>query len=767
MTKTFLTYLFVSLSVIVWGQVPSNNTCATASTLTYNGACVNGTSSLADIASDGITAEPACWAGGAADWNESVWYRVTLPAGQTTLAISVLAGTLANNNTGMLIYSGTCGALVQQACVLGSGFISATGLTAGGTYFIMLDGVGGNDGDFCISAGPTPTNDTRCTATAITVGAGCLNGSNAGSTDGGDPDPSCLNGPANTENSVWYSFVATDDSITINFGDGTLQTSLIAAVYNSSTGACGGAFTEIGCTNNGGEIELTPLIIGRTYFIQVDGRTSDMGTFCISAYETPPPPPPIGTCSNPRDLFLAGDCNNISGRQYDEQNNLLSTNTATGNDGGASMAGTQYLNSVEQGCTGSDVGQQGYWVRFTATSSSINVANYGGAGYDYSLFTGTPTNLTCTAGLTPAGCLSVAASDLTGNTLSTTSGRTYYMLITPSGTGTATTAFACLTASTSFAPANNNCTSATQLQFGQGYSLTTANATVDNNNTLCSGSTENNIWVYYQATYTGTAYVFLQDQDCACANGTQMSIYNASTGCPNNSSTCSIYINPNNDNDFSGQFNVVNGNRYYIQLDGYAGCACSFNLCINSINSADCSVLLLPLSLSSSTAKCNDGKVKINWTTESENNTKEFEIESSLDGIEFNKIGSVTAAGYSDTELVYEFIDINPYSNYSYYRIKQIDLNNEVFLSNIMSVTCESKTETFSIYPNPGNGIFHFNSLNKGKLTVYNSLGEIAYVKNCQEGQSELNLGHLEDGIYYFRLDGHSGSNLKKIIIRR
>ena len=766
MKRTIFTAMLITILGLSYAQIPVNNTCITATTLSYNGACVNGTNTGANTTADGILTPPTCFtpSGGQADWNESVWYSITIPAGQSSLLITITAGTL--NAASMALYSGSCGSLTQLGCADNTLSLAITSI-APGTYYLRLDGNAATDGTFCIAAQPTLANDNRCSAISLTVGGSCMPGTNFGATDGGDPDPSCQTGPANTENSVWYSFVATDDSITVNYGNGTMLTSLSSAVYSSSNGTCSGVFTEIGCTNNGSEIDLTGLILGQIYFIQVDGKADITGTFCMRVYETPPPPEPIGTCTNPRDLYLATDCNNLVGSFYDEQNNLLSTNQTTGNDAGASMIGSQYFNFIEQSCGGTDFGQQGYWVRFKATTNSINVANYGSAGYDYSLYTGTPTNSTCTAGLTPAGCLTVVSGDLTGNAMPTASGRTYYMLITPSGTNTTTTAFACITATNQFIPLNDNCSNAVALNFGTSYNLTTSNATIDIASTLCSGTTENNIWVYYQATYSGSAYVFLQDQDCACPNGTQMSIYSASSSCPNASSGCLITLNPNNDNDFSGQFNVVNGNVYYIQIDGFAGCACSFNLCINSINSADCSFLLLPLSLSSSSAKCDDGKVNINWTTESENNTKEFEIESSLDGIEFNKIGSIPAAGFSDTELAYEFIDNNPYANYSYYRIKQVDNNNDVFLSKIMSVSCESKSETFSIYPNPGNGVFNFNCLNDGKLTIYSSLGEVRYFKNCQQGQTELDLSHLSEGIYYIRLEAESSISLKKIIIRK
>ncbi len=632
MIRNIITSTLLSLSVLSYAQIPVNNTCVTATTLTYNGVCVNGTNTGANIVSDGISVAPSCFStsGGQTDWNESVWYSIIVPAGQTGLIINVTAGTLAAAS--MALYSGSCGTLTQITCA-----------------------------------------------------------------------------------------------------DNTL---ILAA----------------------------PSLVPGTYFLMLDGNAATDGTFCIAAQS---PLPPIGICSNPRDLYLAGDCNNLVGSFYDEQNNILSTNTTTGNDGGASMSSIQYLNFVEQSCGGTDVGQQGYWVRFKATSSSINVANYGGAGYDYSLYTGTPANSFCTAGLTPAGCLTVVAGDLTGNTLATANGRTYYLLITPSGTGTASTAYACLTAATSFQPTNDNCANAIPMNFGTAYNLTTSNATVDIASTLCSGTTENNIWSYYQATYTGIAYVFLQDQDCACPNGTQMSIYNANTGCPTASSGCSVTLNPNNDNDFSGQFNVVNGSTYYIQLDGFAGCGCSFNLCINTVNSADCSMLLLPVEITDLNLYCENNKATLKWSTESELNSSHFEIQKSADGIEFDNIGTVNAAGNSNHTINYEFTDNNNTTGYQYYRIKEVDTDNQFYLSKIMTLDCGNDSETFSVYPNPGKGVFNVNSLSDGNLSVYNSIGTIVFFKNCQEGKSELDLEQLEDGIYYIRLDGQSSSMLKKIMIRR
>lgn len=73
-----------------------------------------------------------------------------------------------------------------------------------------------------------------------------------------------------------------------------------------------------------------------------------------------------------------------------------------------------------------------------------------------------------------------------------------------------------------------------------------------------------------------------------------------------------------------------------------------------------------------------DGRVEdignlLFWTTASENETKEFTVERSLDGFLFEEIGSVEADGYSNTDLAYQLMDYNAPLGYSYYRLLETD----------------------------------------------------------------------------------------------
>jgi len=84
-------------------------------------------------------------------------------------------------------------------------------------------------------------------------------------------------------------------------------------------------------------------------------------------------------------------------------------------------------------------------------------------------------------------------------------------------------------------------------------------------------------------------------------------------------------------------------------------------------------------------------KVVIKWSTMSETNCDEFQIERSLDRNNFQKVGSVEASGNSSDKKDYTFEDNSVFkaaSNTFYYRIRICDFGGkESLFSEIISVT--------------------------------------------------------------------------------
>lgn len=88
----------------------------------------------------------------------------------------------------------------------------------------------------------------------------------------------------------------------------------------------------------------------------------------------------------------------------------------------------------------------------------------------------------------------------------------------------------------------------------------------------------------------------------------------------------------------------------------------------------------LPVELSSFEGQTLDGYNLITWTTESENNSDYFSLESSFDGEEWKQINLQGAAVNSTSTTNYHYSDDN-FRKLTYYRLKQYDIDgqNETF----------------------------------------------------------------------------------------
>ena len=76
----------------------------------------------------------------------------------------------------------------------------------------------------------------------------------------------------------------------------------------------------------------------------------------------------------------------------------------------------------------------------------------------------------------------------------------------------------------------------------------------------------------------------------------------------------------------------------------------------------------------------------LSWATATETNNDHFEIERSLDAINFKVIQKIPGTINSMTKTKYVYLDSNPEAGINYYRLKQVDLNGEFKYANIIDV---------------------------------------------------------------------------------
>jgi Secretion system C-terminal sorting domain/Fibronectin type III domain len=109
-----------------------------------------------------------------------------------------------------------------------------------------------------------------------------------------------------------------------------------------------------------------------------------------------------------------------------------------------------------------------------------------------------------------------------------------------------------------------------------------------------------------------------------------------------------------------------------------------------------------------------NNSVSLNWKTYSEINSKEFQVERSVDGISFETIHIVAAAGSSSVSLIYNYLDNgHPQAQVLYYRLKQVDNDGQFQYSKVIRLRFKDGSFYINrIYPQPATDVIHIDMTN-------------------------------------------------------
>ena len=98
------------------------------------------------------------------------------------------------------------------------------------------------------------------------------------------------------------------------------------------------------------------------------------------------------------------------------------------------------------------------------------------------------------------------------------------------------------------------------------------------------------------------------------------------------------------------------------------------------------SISTLPVELMTFKGAALGSTAKLSWSTATEKNNRDFNVERSRDGKTFERIGTVAGAGNSSTKLDYSFTDQKPGAGVNYYRLLQTDFDGKTSYSNVVAV---------------------------------------------------------------------------------
>jgi hypothetical protein len=157
----------------------------------------------------------------------------------------------------------------------------------------------------------------------------------------------------------------------------------------------------------------------------------------------------------------------------------------------------------------------------------------------------------------------------------------------------------------------------------------------------------------------------------------------------------------------------------------------------------------LPVKLIYFNVKAEGKKAHLSWQTATEQNSDRFDIERSVDGLHFEKIGWVKAAGNSTSHIDYNYFDLSPKKGINYYRLKEVDIDNRLQFSEIKTAHFGDDI-VFALYNNPTNGSDLKLTVNllPSVLSVFDVSGRKVRELNITTSSNSLSVAGFASGTY-------------------
>ncbi len=190
----------------------------------------------------------------------------------------------------------------------------------------------------------------------------------------------------------------------------------------------------------------------------------------------------------------------------------------------------------------------------------------------------------------------------------------------------------------------------------------------------------------------------------------------------------------------STSINLDDTTNYTFTVDAIAGSFAEdrFKIIFKSIGA-------LPVTITHFNATKNDKKVVVEWQVTNQLNISKYQVEKSNNGISFTAANTMAALNNNTSNTAYTWVDENPFSTISYYRLKSIDNDGSFKYSTIVKVVFDKMNQTITVSPNPimGNAL-HIQMANQpnGKYTfaLINTIGQVVYNNKMVSSSSSTNL---------------------------
>lgn len=186
------------------------------------------------------------------------------------------------------------------------------------------------------------------------------------------------------------------------------------------------------------------------------------------------------------------------------------------------------------------------------------------------------------------------------------------------------------------------------------------------------------------------------------------------------------------------------------------------------------SAMPLPVELVDFSGKFLDGQIQLNWTTATEKNSDYFQVEKKTETTDFERVGSVPAAGESVVRKKYRFADQVVAPGKNNYRLKVVDHDNSFSYSPIVSVYVKEPVR-WQLTPNPSTGQLSLYADTDLRVTVLkfevrDAIGHVVFAHEILSPefpvQKQFDLNHLPKGVYFCQIDVGEKTTFRSLVFR-
>ena len=160
-------------------------------------------------------------------------------------------------------------------------------------------------------------------------------------------------------------------------------------------------------------------------------------------------------------------------------------------------------------------------------------------------------------------------------------------------------------------------------------------------------------------------------------------------------------------------------------------------------------LIIVPLDIIFFNAVLNvDKTVQLVWKTSGSITVDHFEIEKSIDGINWNDLENTTPNSAND----YSLKDAFPNMGINFYRIKEVHADGSIYYTEIKSITI-SNDATFIVWPNPAINELHVQlQAAKNLVEIIDAAGRVVFKNTLHSGSIVIPVSKLGRGIYILRV---------------